>query len=263
MPDATTPAEELELLKQSLNDNQANAAELAKESERLKAQIADLDKTVKEVDQKKKDFEKAAAGADQKKDELLAYVAREKLMIEAAISEAAVVAEKKKTDEAQKALEVALTNAGTDAGVKATALTAAKKTTAEKQAAFGKIAGRAAANDDIFKDLAKLRAAADNQSSANNLARTYYLVLVIEERLGELDLIAPAAHAQQLNAAGKALAGAAEAERAAKEASDAAAQIEKQARKDLETFRTKSRQATLDAIQEGAGNAPMGSPTEG
>jgi len=254
MPDAISPADELKVLKQTLEENQTKSAELAKGSEHLKAQIADLEKTVKEVDQKKKDFEKAAAGADQKKKELLVYVKREKQMLEATVPHATIQAAKEKADNALTALDGLVTKAATEARTKATELGTARATTAAKQADFNRVAGRAAANDEIFKDLAALRAAADKMSAANNLSKMYFLVLVMEERLGQLDLLTPAEQERQLNVAGAALAAAAEAERTAREASDAATEKETQARKDLETARAKSRQATLDAIPEGAGN---------
>jgi chromosome segregation ATPase len=254
MPDALSPADELEVLKQTLDENQTKASELARGSERLKAQIADLEKTVKEVDQKKKDFEKAAAGADQKKKELLAYVTREKQMLEATVPAATIKAEKKKADDALKALEKDVKDAAAKARDKATELGTAKAATAAKQADFNKIAGRAAANDEILKDLTALRAAADKQSAANNLSGMYFVVLVMEERLAQLELISPADQEQQLNEAGTALAAAVEAERTAKEAFDAATEKEKQARKDLDTARAKSRQATLDSISEGTRN---------
>lgn len=254
MPDAISPADELKVLKQTQEENQTKAAELAKGSEHLKAQIADLEKTVKEVDQKKKDFEKAVAGADQKKKELLAFVKREKQMLEATVPHATIKAEKTKADDALKKLDEKVETAATQAREKAVKLGEARTATAATQADFNTVAGRAAANDEIFKDLVALRAAADKQSAANNLSKMYFLVLVMEERLGQLDLISPAEQEQQLNAAGAALAAAAEAERTAKEASDAATGAEKQARKDLETARSRSRQATLDAIAGGAGN---------
>ena len=52
MPDVVSPAEELTQLKQDLEGKQNDTSRLAKETDQLKARIADLSKTVVDIDQK-------------------------------------------------------------------------------------------------------------------------------------------------------------------------------------------------------------------
>ena len=52
MPVATLPADQLAQLKQDLEAKQNDTSKLAKEIDHLKAQIADLGKTVGDIDQK-------------------------------------------------------------------------------------------------------------------------------------------------------------------------------------------------------------------
>src|SRR5262245_56829560 len=113
MPDKT-PADKLARLRKELEDKQNNTSELAKQVDRLKAQIGDLSQTVCDIDQKTSAYEKEAGTAGDQMENLTAYVKTEKAMLKAALPANALTEvenKKKEADKTLKALEIALTEA--------------------------------------------------------------------------------------------------------------------------------------------------------
>lgn len=251
MPDTKLPADELAQLKQDLEGKQNATSELAKEVDRLKAQIADLTKTVGDIDQKTSAYEKAVAATGDQVKVLTDYVKTEKGMLKCALPASAVTDVEDKKTAALKSLEDLKTKL-TDAIKKATeadkAYGAAKDATAAAQAAYKAIAELPGANAEIVKDVTALRVAADKQGAVNSFGRQYFLVLVMEDRLGAINALTPEEYKKQLNEAGSALASASDAQTTAKDTLDAAVAAQKQAQKDLDDARAKWRQETLDSI---------------
>jgi predicted nucleic acid-binding Zn-ribbon protein len=251
MPVATLPADELAQLKQDLEVKQNDTSKLAKEIDNLKAQIADLSKTVGDIDQKTSAYEKASGAAGDQVKDLTAYVKTEKAMLKAAVSTSTVTdVEGKKSAALQKLadLKTKLADATKKAADADTAYRKAKDVTVAAQAAYKAIADLPGANADVIKDLTGLRTAADKQGAANSLGRQYFLVLVMEDRLGTIKALTPEEYKKQLNDAGSALAAASDAQTTAKDALDAAVAEQKQTQKDLDDERAKWRQETLDSI---------------
>lgn len=249
MSDATSPAEELQKLEDELEANQ-------KDAERLKAEIAGLKKTAGEVDQKTKDLEKAADDLNARKADLDHFVTREKKMLEEIVDKDAIQKLKKAATDALDALKGKIETAATDVQKASDALAAAKKVTAEKQAAFNKVTAIPATNAEILKDALSLRDKANEAGKANSFSQMYFLVLVLADRLDKLDLTTPAEYTKKLNQAAADLTAASNAERAAKEALDDAVAAQKEAQKNFDDKRAKWREETLKLIPAGNGAAP-------
>jgi chromosome segregation ATPase len=247
MPDdTTTPVEDLDLteLQNELDANQRDAA-------RLKSLIADVKKTVDTIEQKKKDLEKSAASNEQAKEEFTQYVHQEKSMLEPVIDAPAV---QHQHDTAVTALNGLRDAIGTAEGGVAQAdvdLLNAQAATEAAQKAFDDLAGRPANNADLLKDLAALRAAADKQGSGNLLSHQYFLLLVMEDRLGALTLDDPNAYAAALKQAGVALATAKDKEHTAESEMDAAKAALTQARKTYQDAKAKFVATELAKVIEG------------
>ena len=208
MPDTKLPADELAQLKQDLEGKQNATSELAKEVDRLKAQIADLTKTVGDIDQKTSAYEKAVAATDDQVKVLTDYVKTEKGMLKCALPATAVTDVEEKKADALTSLADLKTKL-TDAIKKATeadkAYGTAKDATAAAQAAYKTIAELPGANTEIVKDVTTLRVAADKQGAVNSFGRQYFLVLVMEDRLGAINALTPEEYNKQLNDAGTAV----------------------------------------------------------
>jgi chromosome segregation ATPase len=245
MAASTSPAEELTQLKQDLADKQS-------EVDHLKAQVADLSKTADDIGQKTKAYPQSAADAvnDQVK-ALTGYVKTEKAMLKAALPQDAVTdveTKKSKALDNLKGLKAKVDQAASDVVKANTAYAAALDKVTASQAAYQAIAGIPAANTDILKDLAALRTAADKLGAANSLARQYFDVLLMEDRLGALNVLSANAYTAKLNDAGSALAAASQDAAKAKDAQATAVQAQQSAQKDLDDARAKWRQETLDSI---------------
>jgi chromosome segregation ATPase len=181
MPVSTSPAEELAQL-------QEDFAQKSTELDQLKTQLADLSKTVGDIDQKTSAYEKAAGAAGDQINDLTAYVNTESAMLKAALPPATVsdveskkAAALKNIDDLKAVLKTA-TGKVSDA---ATEYGKAKDALASAQASYQEIATLPANNADILKDLTGLRAAAEKPGAAKSLARQYFLVLVMRDRLGD------------------------------------------------------------------------------
>ena len=261
MPAIVSPSDQLAQWNDTLGKNQSQSADLAKDIDRLKNQIADLTKTVSDIDQKAQGWDKSVQGAAQQQKDLQTYVQTKTKMLEATLADkAAVVTVKTKAQQALADLGTALTKATATAAANAQAWTDAKTATAAKQDAYNTWAGLAASNDATLKDLAALRTSADQKSAANNVSQAYFQVLVMTDVLGQLNLPATAGYTTELNQRASDLATASEAEKLAKIAADKAAADAVQAQKDLDDARAKWRQKALDSIPLGGGAPNLAAP---
>ena len=209
---STLPADKLSELRQELEGKESENSKLAKKIEQLKAQISDVSKTVGDIDQKTSAYEKAAGAIGDQVKDLTEYVRTEKTMLKAALPANIVTdVENKKSAALQKLanLKTKLDTATTTAANADTAHGTAKNVTAAAQVAYKAIADLPDANAAILKDLTELRRAADKQGAANSLVRQYFLILVMEDRLGTIKALAPDDYKKQLNEAGSGLASAA------------------------------------------------------
>jgi hypothetical protein len=250
----SNPADQLNQLKQELAADQAKSTDLSKEMDRRKAQIADLTKTVSEIDSKSKGYEKNAAAITQQQLDLAAYIKDQKTALEAKVSNKGDIG-KKKGDALQHLgdLSQAVTDANTEAAKNLQAWNDAVKAKADKQAAYDDIVGLPARNDAVLADLNQLRAAAEKEGAANNVGHKYLLILVMGDVIQKLKLPAPAEYLASLDSAASDLATASGAEKLAKDASDKASVDVQQAQKDLDTARSTWRKEVLDSI-------PVGNP---
>ncbi len=264
-----SPADQLKEWTQALAADQSQNADLSKEIDRLKNQIADLTKTVSDIGQKQQSWEKATQAASQQQAEFAAYVKTKTTMLEATVANPkAIVDAKAAALQALTDLQTAVDNATATATAKQQAWTDAKAAAATAANAYNAYAGLAATNDAILKDLTALRTAADKEGAANNVARMYFLVLVMTDMMNKLDLPAPDVYATKLNGLASDLASAGQVEKLAKIAADKAAGDAATAQKALDDARSKWRQTVLDSIPNGgaaaaappAGNAPAVQP---
>lgn len=221
----------------------ASKEKSAVEAARLKAKIADLKRTAAEIEAKKKEYKKAEADVDKKKKEFDDYVDTQVKMLKPVVDVQKIEAVHKKAKDDLKKLE-------DDA--KANAVDKFKFDTADKLAAYNRLLTLHAT---ILKDLAGLKTAAEKEYDANNLGRMYLLILFMNDRLNELTPTDPAAYGQALEAAALAYVQAADKEREAKDAADAAAAQDKASAKQLQDARANWRQAALESVEEGPGAA--------
>lgn len=239
-----SPAKELSELKEQ--------AELkSKEVEALKARIAELTKTVGDLEKKEKEFEKASASTEQQKKDLECFANTRKPRLEQTVAKAAITTLKNDATEKLDALSQDVTEAQAEVAAATAAHETAKAATAEKQAKFAAVTAIPEANAQVLKDLVSLKTEADKEDAANNLGRMYFLLLLIEDRLDDLQIITPADYMKRLNDAGSALTAAAKSEREAKDALDQANAALKDDQKKLQDQRGKWRKEVLDAIQPG------------
>lgn len=239
-----SPAKELSELKEQ-------AEVKGKEVEILKARIAELTKTVGDLEKKEKEFEKASASTEQQKKDLECFADTRKPRLEQTVAKAAIVTLKSDATENLDALSQGVTDTQAEVASAAAAHETTKAATAQKQAKFAAVTAIPDSNAQVLKDLLSLKTEADKEDTANNLGRMYFLLLLIEDRLDDLQIITPADYMKRLNDAGSALTAAAKAEREAKDALEQANAALKDAQKKLQDQRGKWRKEVLDAIQPG------------
>jgi len=248
MPEPNTPISPAK----ELSDLKEQADQKAKEVEILKARIAELTKTVGDLEKKEKEFEKAAANVEQQKKDLDCFAGTRKPRLEQTVATDAIVDLKDQATGNLDALAQAVTDAEGLVADRASALNTAKAATAEKQGQFAAVTSIPESNNQVLKDLLALKADADKEDTAGNFGRMYFLLLLIEARLDDLQVLTPAEYMTRLNDAGSALTAASKAEREAKDALDQATAALKDAQKKLQDQRGKWRKEVLDAIQPGA-----------
>lgn len=251
MPDATSPAEELKQLQAEFEKTQQDAA-------RLKARIADLEKTVKEVEQKTKDYEKSSAGNRKQAKELADYVDNEKKMLEAAVDEEKIAQRKAAAERALDDLEKQAAEATSRVRDLQEKADEARAKAAAARNEYDAVAQRAAANAEILKELAALQKQAEEQDRAKNHARKYFLILLMEELSEKLQLTHPEQFAAELTEAANGRAAAVKAELDAEGELEKAKAAEKEAVKKHEDSRVKWVETTLATIDQGGGiSAPV------
>jgi hypothetical protein len=253
MPDKTgdSPADELAKLKNDLAANQSKIADMSKDSDRLKLQIADLAKAVADIDAKAKAFEKASQDVSLQQKDFDTYIKTKKQMLEATVpNKDAIVKAERDGLQHLADLEQRVQDLSANLLQQEKVWTDAKAETVKKQAKYAEAANLAAANDVLLKDLSSLKSAADKEGSDNRVSRMYFLVLLMEDVLNKLNLPSSADYQKGLNQAANDAAAAAVADRAAKEELDKADVDRQQAQKDFDDTKAKWRQQTLDAIVE-------------
>lgn len=243
-----SPAAELAALKQE-------AEQKGKDVEVLKARIAELTKTVSDLDKKEKEFAKAAANVEQQKQDLECFANTRKPRLEQTVAKAAIIGFKNDATANLDTLSANVTAAEGDVASAAVALDEARTVTAEKQAAFAAVTSIPESNNQVLKDLLALKADADKEDAANNLGRMYFLLLLIEDRLNELQILDPAEYMKRLNDAGSAVTAASQVEREAKATLDGNTAALKDAQKTLQDQRAKWRKEVLDKIKPGPAGA--------
>jgi hypothetical protein len=256
---ANSPADQLKEWTEKLAGAQSQNADLGTEIDRLKNQIADLNKTVSDIDQKKQVWANVIQAANQQQADLASYVKTKTTMLEATVTNPKTISDAKDTaTKALSDLQDVLDKASKAAAEKQDDWTKAKAAGADATNSYSTYASLAAANDAVLKDLALVRASADQEGTANNVARMYFLVLVMTDLLKKLTLPATEDYTTELNNRASALAAACQVEKLAKIAADKAAADSAQAQKTLDEARASWRQKVLDAIPKGGAAAAAG-----
>jgi hypothetical protein len=258
---AKSPADQLKEWTEKLVADQSQNADLAKEIDRLKNQIADLSKTISDIDQKKQAWAKSIQAANQQQADLAAYVKTKTTMLKATVADPKKISDAK--DAAMKGLnelQGKLDKANNEATEKQKDWAKAKIAAADAADSYSTYASLAAANDAILKDLASVRASADKEGAANNVARMYFLVLVMTDLLKKLNLPTPDDYTTELSNRASTLGTARQDEQLAKVASDKAAADAAQAQKALDEARASWRQKVLDNIPNGGAAAATAAP---
>ena len=212
-----------------------------------------------DIDQKKQVWANVIQAANQQQADLASYVKTKTTMLEATVTNPKTISDAK--DSATKALtdlQDILDRASKAATEKQDVWTKAKAAAADATNSYSTYASLAAANDAVLKDLASVRASADQEGTANNVARMYFLVLVMTDLLKKLTLPATDEYTTELNNRASALAAAGQVEKLARIAADKAAADSAQAQKTLDEARASWRQKVLDAIPKGGAAAAAG-----
>jgi hypothetical protein len=259
---AKSPADQLKEWTDKLAANQSQNADLTRDIDRLKNQIADLSKTISDVGQKKQAWATTAETATEQQAALQTYVNTNTKMLEATVADPqkikdAIKQAKTGLDDLKKAVDDANTAATGKQGEWAKAKVAA----VDAANSYSAYAGLAAANDALLKDVASLRDKTDKEG-VNNVARKYSLVLVMNDVLQALNLPPPDAYAAELSNRASALSAASQDEKLAKIAADKAAADAAEAQKTLDDARASWRQKLLESIPSGgaAARAPAPEP---
>lgn len=248
---AQNPGDLLAQLQSQLAAGQAQNADLAKQLARLNAQIADVTKTVADVTKRGADWAKASATAAQQSKDVNAYIKAQLPLLKENVKNMSEIASAKKDGEKQIAgLQADVDKAKANEQQQLQALEKARAETASKQKAYDDLAGLAAANDAVMKDLAALQANADKEKAANRLSHQYYWILAMEDKAKELRQLSVEDYTKQLNAAASDLAAASGAEREAKDVADAATASRVQAEKSLADTSAKMRDTVAAGITE-------------
>jgi hypothetical protein len=246
---AQSSADQLKEWTEKLGGAQSQNADLAKEIDRLKSQIADLSKTVSDSDQKKQVWANSFQSANQQQTDLASYVKTKTTMLAATVADPKAITDAKDTaTQALSDLQDALNKANKAVAEKQEDWAKAKSAADNAADSYSTYASLAAANDAILKDLASVRASADKEGAANNVARMYFLVLVMTDLLKKLNLPTADDYATELNNRASALGATGQDEKLAKIAADKAAADSAQAHKTLEEARASWRQKVLDSI---------------
>jgi hypothetical protein len=258
---AKSPVDQLKEWTDKLVADQSQNTDLAKEIDRLKNQIADLSKTVSDIDLKKQAWTNSIQAANQQQADLAAYVKTKTTMLKATVADPKTISDAK--DEAMKALgdlQDVLDKANKAPAEKQEDWAKAKDAAADAANSYSTYASLAAANDAILKDLTSVRASADKEGAANNVARMYFLVLVMTDLLNKINLPAPDDYTTELNNRASALSTTSQNEKLAKIAADKAAADATQAQKALDEARASWRQKVLDSIPNGGAAAAAPGP---
>lgn len=251
--DTATPAERLEQLKKYLKDAQDASAKNAKSIEVLKAQIAELTKTIADIEKKKQELAKTAGDVTPVFGALHEFVHTEKQKLTPVVEEEAV---RQKLDDAKyvlTGLETAADAADQLVKDNRTALDDAAATTAQDQRVLATLIALPASLKAAADHLGKIRKQAEDKELAGNLRQAYFLVLVIEELLADVVVPTAAEYEAALNDAGSAAATAANAERDAKVALDVSIAKAKAARKAFDEADAKGLEAFVGTVGEGRG----------
>ncbi len=251
MMPAKSPVDQLKEWTDKLVADQSQNTDLAKEIDRLKNQIADLSKTVSDIDLKKQAWTNSIQAANQQQADLAAYVKTKTTMLKATVADPKTISDAK--DEAMKELgdlQDVLDKANKAPAEKQEDWVKAKDAAADAANSYSTYASLAAANDAILKDLTSVRASADKEGAANNVARMYFLVLVMTDLLNKINLPAPDDYTTELNNRASALSTTSQNEKLAKIAADKAAADATQAQKALDEARASWRQKVLELYSQ-------------
>jgi len=260
---AKSPSDQLKEWSQALAENQSKNASLSKDIDRLKNQIANLSKTVSDVDQKKQAWAKSLQAAKDQQADLGAYVATKLPVLEAGLANAKAVKDAKAAG--LKALDdqqASVQTAAKIAAQKQQDWSTAKQAAVDASNSYTSYANLASANDTVLKDLSSLRASAEKDGAVNNEAGMYFHILVMADQLKQLNLPAPEDYVAKLNDLAGVLATADETEKVAKIASDNAASDAAQTQKALDEARSSWRQKVHDSIPKGGAVPPASGPAQ-
>ncbi len=242
MPESTSPADTLKALELNLEENQRGAA-------RLKAQIADVKKTVDDIDQKTKDVDKSSTANDETYQKLKEWADCKEKALKGKVPDPKAVAEKETAGSKEVAdLKKKAEDAGRAIWPLEVEVAKRKVDTAAAQKYFDEVANIPARNAEILKEAADFQKKADAEETAKNCSRAYFYVLVILDLLGRYDRRTPAQYAKLLKHAGNVLAGAVKNQREAEEKLEAAKSYEKAAIKKYEERKAKWVQESVDSL---------------
>ena len=248
-----TPTQRLDDLKKDLKETQDASAQNATKIELLKTQIAELTKTIADIEKKKAELAKTSGDVTPVFDALQEFVHTEKQKLTPVVEEADVQHKLDAAKDALDQLERAADTADQEVENKKGALDAAKATSAEKQGELARLIALPATLKAAADRLAKIRKQAEEKELAGNLRQAYFLVLVIEKLLADVTVPTDAQYETALNAAGDAAATAANAERDAKAALDVSVAKAKAARKAFDEAEAKGLEDSVGKVPEGRG----------
>jgi hypothetical protein len=248
---APNPGDLLLQLQQQLAAAEAQNADLAKNMARFKQQIAELAKSVSDAAQKTLAWGKALPAFAQHRRDILNHISLVLPVIDAAVTNKSEIVNAKNAGEKELAdLAKAVADALGKEQQRHQEWQDARDATETRRQAYDHLAGIAAANDLLFKDLEVLRAAAEKARAANEFSLEYFWILNMEDVVAQLRLPTVTEYTNQLNDATSDLAQASGKERVAKDAEDQAASLRKQTEKQLADARTTARARVAAGIVE-------------
>lgn len=249
----TDPGGDLKALQDKLQMDAAATADLAKKMDVLKAQIADLSKSVGDINLQKTAYEKARptllaqdnqaqASHDTLKVELAAVIGDKKA--------AAVLQAQTDGQNAVKDKQTAVDTAATNLNNAVAEYAAAQADTPVKRQAYDRALSLVTRDQTWLKDLNDLATQIEKLRPGRQFSQMYFLVLEMEASLKKVELPEVNDYLATLNNATTALAAAVNKERDKKAAVDQATAALQQAQKDLTDATTNRRQKTLDSLKE-------------
>lgn len=252
-PAVTDPGGDLKALQDKLQMDAAATADLAKKMDVLKAQIADLSKSVGDINLQKTAYEKARptllaqdnqaqASHDTLKVELAAVIGDKKA--------AAVLQAQTDGQNAVKDKQTAVDTAATNLNNAVAEYAAAQADTPVKRQAYDRALSLVTRDQTWLKDLNDLATQIEKLRPGRQFSQMYFLVLEMEASLKKVELPEVNDYLATLNNATTALAAAVNKERDKKAAVDQATAALQQAQKDLTDATTNRRQKTLDSLKE-------------